>query len=77
MPTIKSGQFAPVSMTAIPARTMPPFETKSLKLNVVAARKFTSLLFSLFNRRRHYRFTTAATIAMPIMSAPPGVDPLR
>src|SRR3546814_10236777 len=41
-PTKRSGQFVPSQSTNAPAIRMPPLEMKSLKLNVVAARRFTS-----------------------------------
>src|SRR3546814_10086598 len=38
-PTSRSGQFVPSQSTRAPAIRMPPLEMKSLKLNVVAARR--------------------------------------
>ena len=42
-PDDEIGPIRSVKNTTIPAMIIPPFETKSFKLNVVAARKLTSL----------------------------------
>lgn len=51
-PTNRSGQLLPSQSTRPPATNIPPFDMKSLKLNVVAARTFTFGFFSRWSKRR-------------------------
>lgn len=55
---------------------IPPFEMKSLRLNVLAARTFTSGSSSRPRSQMQMPLTTAAMSAMEIMSGPSGSEPV-